>query len=198
MRKLKLQVQISLDGFIAGNNGELDWMEFNWDNELKSYIEKLTKPVDCIVLGRKLAEGFIPHWANIAAEHEHPEHEAGKKFTDTHKVVFSKSLNHTVPAAYGWENTVMANGYLIDEIKKLKEQDGGDIIVYGGAGFVSSLIKAGLIDEYHLLVNPSAIGNGLPIFREIEESLKLKLVESHAYSCGIIILKYVPDVSHTD
>ncbi|MFB6317712.1 dihydrofolate reductase family protein [Saccharicrinis sp. FJH54] len=193
MRKLKLQIQMSLDGFIAGNNGEMDWMEFNWDDELKAYVEKLTSSVDCIIMGRKLAEGFIPHWANIAAEHDHPEYDAGKMFTDTHKVVFSKSLNHTVPAAYGWENTVMANGHLIEEIKNLKERDGGDIIVYGGAQFVSSLIKSGLIDEYHLFINPSAIGTGKPIFAELEGSLNLKLVESHAYSCGIIILKYVPD-----
>ena len=63
MRKLKLQVQLTVDGYIAGPNGEMDWMVWYWDNELKQYVEEITEPVDCIVLGRKLAQGFIPHWA---------------------------------------------------------------------------------------------------------------------------------------
>ena len=83
MRKLKLQVQISVDGFIAGPNGEMDWMEWNWDEELKKYIGEITEPVDTIVLGRKLAEGFIPYWAGVAANPDDPENSAGKKFTDT-------------------------------------------------------------------------------------------------------------------
>ncbi len=114
MRKLKLQVQMTVDGYIAGPNGEMDWMEWNWDDELKQYVADLTEPVDCIILGRKLAEGFIPHWATVAANPDDPEFTAGKKFTDTHKVVFTKTLDKSE-----WDNTVLAKGNLVDEITKL-------------------------------------------------------------------------------
>ena len=80
MRKLKLQVQISVDGFIAGPHGEMDWMTFDWDEAISQYVQAITDPVDCIVLGRKLAEGFIPHWAAVAADADHPELAAGQKF----------------------------------------------------------------------------------------------------------------------
>src|SRR5688572_25344732 len=99
MRKLKLQVQISVDGFIAGPNGEMDWMEWNWDDALKQYIAELTEPVDCILLGRKLAEGFIPYWALVAENTSDPEHEAGIKFTETKKIVFTKTLEKS-----SWKN----------------------------------------------------------------------------------------------
>ena len=149
MRKLKLQVQMSVDGFIAGSNGEMDWMTFDWDDDLKKEIDEITGQVDCIVLGRKLAQGFIPHWAAVAANPADPEFTAGKKFTDTHKVVFTKTLDKSE-----WENTTLAKGDLTEEIAKLKSQPGNDIIAYGGSTFVSSLIKSDLIDELHLFVNP--------------------------------------------
>jgi dihydrofolate reductase len=128
MRKLKLQVQISIDGYIAGINGEMDWMEWNWDDELKQFTGDLTAPVDCIILGRKLAEGFIPYWANVAANPDDPEFPAGKKFSQTKKVVFTKTLDKSE-----WENTLLAKGDLVNEINNLKSRDGGDIIAYGGA-----------------------------------------------------------------
>jgi dihydrofolate reductase len=193
MRKLKLQVQITVDGFIAGTNGEMDWMVWDWDAKLTEYVTAITEPVDCIVLGRRLAQGFIPHWAAIANNPSEPEHDAGKWFTDTHKVVFSKSLDISYPAANGWKNTVLARN--LGEINKLKDQEGKDIIVYGGATFVSELIKHELIDEYHLFVNPIAIGNGMPIFNTLEGNLNLALVKSASFDCGIVVLNYKPKSS---
>lgn len=180
MRKLKLQVQISIDGYIAGPNGEMDWMEWNWDDELKNYIREITEPVDCIVLGRKLAQGLIPYWAS------HPQEEGAEKINSTQKVVFTKTLDRSE-----WENTVLAKGDLVEEITLLKKQDGKDIMVYGGAGFVSALIDQGLVDEYHLLVNPTAVGNGMPIFKKLTSKLQLTLVKSIAFDCGIVAINYV-------
>jgi dihydrofolate reductase len=187
MRKLKLQVQMTVDGYIAGLNGEMDFMVWNWDDELKQYVKDITEPVDCIILGRKLAEGFIPYWATVAANPDDPEFTAGRKFTDTHKVVFTKTLDKSE-----WDNTVLAKGNLVDEITKLKKQDGKDIIAYGGATFVSALIKQGLIDEFHLFINPTAIGNGMTIFKELDRKQNLTLVKSTSFDCGIVVLSYEP------
>lgn len=184
MRKLKLQVQMSVDGFVGGPSGELNWASFNWDESLNTYVGDLTEPVDTILLGRKLAEGFIPYWAS------NPEGEAGRgaeKFNSTPKVVFTKTLETT-----GWSNTVLAKGDLVEEVNRLKMQAGGDMIVYGGATFVSALIKHGLIDEYHLFINPAAIGSGLSIFKELEVQQKLQLKHTRAFACGIVALCYQP------
>jgi dihydrofolate reductase len=188
MRKLKLQMQLTLDGYVAGPDGEMDWMTFNWDEGLIKYVTDLTNPIDCIVLGRRLAEGFIPHWANVAANPENPEVEAGKKFTNTHKVVFTKTLDQS-----RWDNTVVAKGNLTEEINGLKKQAGGDIIAYGGASLVSSLIRENLIDEYHLFINPVAIGKGLSIFNHLDSRLSLQLVQARSFECGIVVLCYKPD-----
>lgn len=186
MRKLKLQVQISVDGYIAGPNGEMDWMVWDWGDELKNYVRVITEPVDCIVLGRKLAQGFIPYWASV------PEQEGADKINSSKKVVFTKTLDKSDPIVTGWNNTVLAKGELADEIIKLKKQNGGDIITYGGANFVSSLVKQGLIDEYHLLINPTVIGNGMAIFRELDDKQNLVLVKSRSFDCGIVVVNYEP------
>ena len=183
MRKLKLQVQMTVDGYIAGLNGEMDWMNFDWDDELKKYVAEITEPVDCIVLGRKLAQGFIPHWASRPRE----DPRAIDKFNHTAKVVFTKTLDRS-----GWDNTVLAKGDLADEITKLKKQDGQDIIAYGGATFVSALIQQGLIDEYHLFINPAAIGTGMTIFKGLESRQNLALKKALAFPCGIALLCYEP------
>ncbi|CAL1518533.1 dihydrofolate reductase family protein [Chitinophaga sp. MM2321] len=181
MRKLKLQVQMSIEGYIAGPNGEMDWLVWNWDDKLKDYVTAITDPVDCIVLGRKLAQGFIPHWASI------PEQEGADKMNSSKKVVFTKTLDKSE-----WDNTVLAKGDLTDEITRLKKQDGKDIIAYGGATFVSALIQQGLIDEYHLFINPTAIGSGMAIFNKLDSKQNLTLVKATTFDCGIVVLHYEP------
>ncbi|GAB4160390.1 MAG: dihydrofolate reductase family protein [Candidatus Promineifilaceae bacterium] len=187
MRKLKLQVQMTVDGYIAGPNGEMDFMVWDWDDALKQYVDDLTEPVDCIILGRKLAEGFIPYWAAVAANPDDPEFTAGKKYTDTPKVVFTRTLDRSE-----WANTVLARGDLVEEITRLKNQPGADIIAYGGATFVSDLIKHGLIDEFHLFINPTAIGSGMAIFKELDRQQAFRLVSTRAFDCGIVLLNYEP------
>lgn len=184
MRKLKLQVQMTVDGYIAGLNGEMDWMIYNWDDKLKNYVQELTEPVDCIVLGRKLAQGFIPYWAS---KPEGEDIRGVDKLNNTPKVVFTKTLDKSE-----WDNTVLAKGDLVDEINKLKKQQGKDIIAYGGASFVSALIKQGLIDEYHLFLNPVAIGKGMAIFKDLDSIQELTLVKSTIFECGIVVLNYIP------
>lgn len=187
MRKLKLQVQITVDGFISGKNGEMDWMTFPWTDDIIQYVQLITDPVDTILLGKNLAQGFIPHWENVVKNPNDPEYEGGVKYTTTPKVVFTKTLEKSL-----WNNTILSKGDLEIEVNSLKEQNGGDIIAYGGGSFVSSLIQAGLIDEYHLFVNPAAIGEGMTIFKGLDKKQNLKLVQAISFECGIIVLHYKP------
>jgi dihydrofolate reductase len=186
MRKLKLQMQITLDGFVAGPNGEMDWLVWDWDEELQQYVGALTESVDDILLGRVLAEGFIPTW-KARADNPETADAAAHTFVNLPKHVFSKTL-----ITSEWENASVVNGDLVAEVERLKMQPGRDLIVYGGASFVSDLIKHKLIDDYYLFVNPVAIGKGMPIFASLDNKADLVLVEGKTFSCGIIGLHYQP------
>jgi dihydrofolate reductase len=204
MKKLILEVQMSIDGFIAEVNGNTDWMLWNWgpdwqwDNELQKYHTDLTKSVDCIFLSRQMAEeGFIAHWAKASQDPKDPRFEFAKHITDTHKIVFTKTIDKSVSIPGGWDNTDIAKGDFVDAINKLKKKKGKDIIVYGGATFVSSLIRAKLVDEFHLLINPVAIGEGLPIFRDLTSRQNLTMVKSKGFDCGMVLLNYKQQADKT-
>lgn len=176
---------MSIDGFVSGPNGELDWMTWNWDDKLKNFVTGLNEPVDTILLGKNMTDGFIEHWKKVKENKDNPEYWAGVKFTDTPKVIFTKTLSESK-----WENTTLAKGELKDEVNRLKSQPGSSLMVYGGAGFVSSLIKEDLIDDYYLFINPTALGNGKRIFDDITGKMQLKLVDSLKFDCGIVVNHY--------
>ena len=184
MRKFKLQVQTSVDGYMAGPNGEMDWVTFSWTDDISAHINALSESVDCIVLGRKLAEGFIPAWA---AGPPGEDQESIDWMNNTPKVVFSNSLTESP-----WENAVVAGGDLTEVINELKARPGGDLIAYGGGTFVSSLIAQNLLDELHLFVNPTAIGAGMPVFPHTGANQPLRLVSAKQFDCGITALHYEP------
>lgn len=104
---------------------------------------------------------------------------------DISKVVFTKTLDNPI-----WNNSTLAKGNLTEEIGNLKKQKGKDILVFGGASFVSSLITEGLIDEYHLIVNPTAMGNGMTIFNSLNEIQKFSPIQAKLYSGGKTVLSY--------
>lgn len=182
MRKLKLQMQISIDGFVTADYGGTN---FNWDNEVRSFSINNLKNVDSILLGRNTAEDFIPHWGRVASNQKDSDYEFGKLLTDIPKVVFSKKLKTSK-----WDNAAITKGDITKEIKTLKKKKGKDIIVYGGYSFVSSLIGHGLIEEFYLLVNPVAVGSGEPIFNSLKSSLKLTLKKCEPFVCGTVLLCY--------
>jgi dihydrofolate reductase len=179
---------MTADGFVCGPNGELDWMSFNWDDKTIKYVNDLTDSSDTIILGRKMTPGFMKYWSGVVSDLKNPEYKFGRKMIDTPKVVFTKTLDKSE-----WENTTLAEGNLTDEIKKLKSQNGKDIIVYGGASFVNSLIKEGLIDEFHLFINPAVIGKGMSIFSGVNGKLGLKLIDVIPFDSGIVVHHYQPN-----
>jgi dihydrofolate reductase len=185
LRKLRLQVQMSVDGCIAGPNGEMDWMVGLLDDDLIKYAYQITESVDTILLGRKMTDVFISFWLDMLNKPDDPWHAFAKKMIETPKVVFTKTLNKS-----RWINTDIATGNLIEEVNKIKSQNGRDIVVYGGASFDSSLIKEKLIDEFYLFINPVAIGNGMTIFKELNEIQKYTLIESKAFESGKVLLRY--------
>jgi len=155
-----------------------------WD-EIKQHVLDLLDSTDTILIGRKLAVDYIPYWQNTSTDSHHPMYEAAKRIVAAKKIVFTKTLDKSE-----WSNTELARGYLVDEIGKLKSQNGKDIIVYGGSSFVSALVKEQLIDDFHLFVNPVVIGKGIRIFDRLENWHQLKLKQSITYDCGIVLLNY--------
>jgi dihydrofolate reductase len=191
MRKLKLQVQITVDGFVGGPDGDHDWRTWNWDDKLKAFAYSLRDGCDTILLGRKLAETFIPHFEDTvnSLQPKNDDKALDEKFVYAHrmvsmpKIVFSKTMQ-----TFDGKNVSVENGDLVASIRTLKGQEGKDMIVYGGAGFVSSLIKEGLIDEFYFFVNPVMINKGLRIFDLLEHRQKLSLISASPYECGISVL----------
>src|SRR6267143_3728841 len=182
MRKLKLQVQMTVDGFVAGPEGQLDWMTRNLDEGLLARITQLTDTSDTILLGRKMTEGFIKYWEGV--QPESPEYSFARKMVDTPKVVFSKTLTRVEG-----KNVQVERGDLVQAVNQLKGQRGKDIVAYGGATFVSALIAHDLIDELNIFVNPVAIGRGMRIFQDRKA---LRLTGSTAYPSGVVVNTYQP------
>src|SRR3989337_1282341 len=163
MRKLKLQMQMSIDGFVStGPNDEQKWVTWTL-SDIYQHVLELLDSIDTIIIGRKLAIDYIPYWQDVDTHPDHEMYEFAQRIVGAKKIIFTKTLDKSI-----WDNTELAKGNLVEEIKKLKGQQGKDIIVYGGTSFVSALIKEGLIDELHLFVNPVALGKGESIFSSLE------------------------------
>ncbi|MEZ2336076.1 dihydrofolate reductase family protein [Mucilaginibacter sp. RCC_168] len=171
MRTLKLQMNILLDN--------------KWDSGMSDFSIDNLKNVDCILHGRKTGEGFIPYWADVASNPDETEYKLGKRFTEIPNIVFSNTLE-----ASKWDNTTIINGNLEEVIKALKNEQGKDIMVYGGDSFASSLIQHDLVDELYLLINPVALGNGQQTFNPLKNDSELRLVNCKPFACGTILLHY--------
>jgi len=178
---------MTIDGFVAGPNGELDWMWLsgNRDESMFQRVIELADSCDTILLGRKMTGGFIDHWENVVDNQpDSPEQPLAQLMVNLRKVVFSRTQT-----AINGRNLEVENGELAAAVHRLKKEPGKDIIVYGGASFASSLISQHLIDEYYIFLNPVAIGNGLSIFKERKI---LTLESSTAYKNGKVLNKYLP------
>jgi len=192
MSRLVLQMQMSVDGYMSADT-DIDWQVWDWsdpwtwDKGLKGRFNAVLDSVGCILLSRKMAEqGYLDHWERVARDHaSEPDYAFARKVVQSRKVVLTDKL----PSSR-WERTVLAPGGMVAEVTALKRRIEGDIIVFGGVGFASALVAAGLVDEFQLFVNPAAVGAGRSIFGLLPDGLQLQLLDSAAYDCGIVVNRY--------
>jgi dihydrofolate reductase len=185
-------MQITVDGFVSGPNGEQDWVFASGKQDpealqqIVDFSVKLAASCDTILLGRKLSHGgFIDYWKNVGENQpDNPWNPFGKLIVSHRKIAFSRT-----GTAIAGHNVEVENGDLATAVNELKKQPGKDLLVYGGVEFVSSLVKENLIDEYYLIVNSIALGSGLSIFKERK---MLQLESSIAFKHGKLVNKYVP------
>ena len=186
MRQLRLMMQITVDGYVAGPDGDEDWVVRGSDEKLWQLINDLADTSDTLLLGRKMADAFIPHFEGFKSDST--KITFAQKMVNIPKIIFTRKLDKPFGT-----NTSLAKGDLAEEITRLKNQTGKDILVYGGAGFVSSLLAGGHIDEFFLFVNPVMINKGMRIFDQLDKRQKLTLISAIPYEGGVTVLRYKLD-----
>jgi dihydrofolate reductase len=169
MRKVILALAVSLDGFIEGPNGEYDWCFTDQDYGMSDFFNR----IDSIFIGRKSYELALTMGDNPVPD-----------MTKLKEYVFSNTLKKVKSGA------VLINGDIQSEVKEIKNENGKDIWLFGGASLTSSLLKFKLIDEIELGVHPILLGGGKPLFSDIKERINLNLVKSKTYSTGLVSLTY--------
>jgi len=185
MRNLIFFMHTSLDGFVAGPNGEMNWIKV--DEEIFDFVATMTDQADTALYGRVTYEMMQSYWPKAgeqpgASKHD-KEHSAW--YNKVSKIVLSKTISEK-----GLDNTIVISDQLADKINKIKKQDGKNILIFGSPGASQSLLNQGLIDKFWLFVNPIILGQGMPLFKDITGTTKLKLAESKTFACGVIALHY--------
>ncbi len=186
MRKVALHMMTTLDGCVAGPNGELDWL-FNVESKGRNdYVFKLYSEADGILVGRQTYLACAGYWPSA-------ETKGGKEGEFAHfmnnlpKYVVTTTLDKV-----DWANSSIVKGSLADGVARLKQQSGSHIVLIGGLRTVQSMIKLGLIDEFHLMMHPVALGHGMPLFDGLPEQLGLELIDAKPFDQGVVGLHYRP------
>ena len=193
MRKTIAALQVSVDGFIEGPNGELDWAMAE-DEETWRDLDEMLKTVDTIILGRKMYPDYEQYWLAILANPAGILPLSGKTATKNEiafarradkipHIVLSKTLDKVA-----WKTTRVVRD--VEEIRKMKQQPGKDMYVVGGATLVSSLMNLRLIDELRLMANPLVLGGGKALFKDVKERHTLKLVQAKSLKSGKVSVVY--------
>jgi dihydrofolate reductase len=187
MRKIIVSVNVTLDGYMAGPKCELDWHFNTWTDEMAQSITEQLSKADTILLGRVTYTGMAKHWTSTPVGLLTPREDLDFADMLNHypKIVFSKTLTTVT-----WNNSKILKGNIAKEVIKLKHQAGKDMIIYGSGQLVASLTKLGLIDEYRIWVHPVVLGDGKPLFKEVQQKLNLSLYKTQSFSSGVVILFY--------
>jgi dihydrofolate reductase len=191
-----MKMSVSIDGFVSTTNGNNDWVFKTGDEESKAWVVGLCREAGLHIMGRKTFEVMTSYWPTATGPVATPMNEIPKAFF-TKKGFKGNGPSHTTtaeqsPAAASWAEARIFDGDLAEGIRELKAEPGKPILAHGGAGFMQSLIATGLIDEYHLVIHPVALGSGLPIFTGLAIPLYLKLVDEKAFPGGVVVHTYHP------
>lgn len=203
MRALVLKMSISLDGFVAGPNGEAEWL-FGADQEAKAWAVAAISNASLHIMGSRSFQAMAPFWPTSTMPFAPP-------MNLIPKAVFSKQgptvleaaarvlrdarasdtqTGQLQPGAESWAEAYVASGDLVEEVTRLKAKDGKPIVAHGGASFARSLIAQNLVDQYVLTIHPIALGKGLPIFADLPTPRPLELVSSRAFPGGVVAQVY--------
>jgi dihydrofolate reductase len=186
MRKLILSMQVSLDGFIEGPNGDMSWLIKDEEEQWQDLFEML-ESVDQFLLGRVMFPEYRDYWKQALTKQGYSANEiAYAQLADkTNHVVFSNTMKDPE-----WANTKINNGRVAEEVARLKNQTGKDIQVVGGAKLAATVIEAGLVDEYRLTINPVIVGSGKSFFKDQKTKRFLELITTKKLRSGVVIVRY--------
>ena len=188
MRNIISFMHISLDGFVAGPNGEMDWITV--DDEIFDHVGKRIDECDAALYGRvtyQMMEGYWPTAGDLPNASKH-DIEHSKWYAKAHKIVLSKTMKDAV-----LPNTEIICDNLSDRIREIKQRPGSEIALFGSPTATHALIQLGLIDGYWLFVNPIILGQGIPLFTDIKDKIKLKLISTAQFTSGVTELNYIVD-----
>jgi dihydrofolate reductase len=187
MRKLILSLQISLDGFAESEDGYMTWMQKD-DNDQWEDLFEMLKSVDLFLLGRVMWPDYRDYWKSAMTSKSVSANERAYALLaeKTPHIVFSRTVQDS-----GWHNKLINHGPVASEVKRLKLQPGKNIQIVGGPKLANTLIEAGLVDEYRLVVNPYILSKGKSLFHGMTIRSKLRLQEAKTLKSGAVILKYI-------
>jgi dihydrofolate reductase len=201
-KELILNMSISIDGFVAGPNGELDWIFRNSSEESREWAAERLMEVSLHAMGHK-SYVMADVWPTAVSPFARPMNEIPKAVFSRSGVIPPPNMEKTAAAVkegrvdqsvmHSWMNPIMAGSDLVADIERLKAEDGGPINALGGASFATSLIAANLVDEFRLVVHPIVLGRGLSIFAGLENPVYLKLMDLKQFDTGVVVKTYRPD-----
>jgi dihydrofolate reductase len=184
MKKVVLLMHVSLDGFVAGPNGEMDWIQLS--DLMFDHVDKLTKNADTALYGRKTFEMMEGYWPTA------DENPKASQHTINHARWYRQSLklvvSNTVKEA--GKNTRVVSGDITQQMQQEKQQGERDIIMIGSPSTAHHFTRDGLIDDYWLFVNPVILGAGIPLFKNVQDKTSLKLLETKTFDTGVVALHY--------
>jgi dihydrofolate reductase len=188
MKKVIVSMNVTLDGFFVGPNHDLEWHFQHWSQDMGQRLAIELSKADTILLGRHTYQAMAQYWPmkGIDIGCARAELDMVDMMNKFHKVVYSKTLTAT-----GWNNSSVISGSIRSEIKKLKQVQGRNIMVYGSGQLVSALIQLHLVDEYQLWVHPVLLGTGSHLFSNIKYSTGLRLAGTSTFDSGVVLMNYL-------